>query len=120
MVSPELIMDGVPGTLSPELEGNLPEGAQVVVVEDVVTTGSSTIKAIERLKAHGCSIQKVLALVDRQEGGREAIEATRALRWNRSSPWTIFYRWPVFHAPRRAPTDPSHPAVAFPSLLCYK
>jgi orotate phosphoribosyltransferase len=58
------------------IEGNLPEGAAVVVVEDVVTTGGSTIKAIERLKAHGCRILKVLALVDRQEGGREAIEAS--------------------------------------------
>ena len=57
------------------IEGNLPEGAAVVVVEDVVTTGGSTIKAIERLKAHGCKILKVLALVDRLEGGREAIEA---------------------------------------------
>jgi len=57
------------------IEGNLPEGASVVVVEDVVTTGGSTIKAIERLKAHGCKILKVVALVDRQEGGREAIEA---------------------------------------------
>lgn len=58
------------------IEGNLPEGAGVVVVEDVVTTGGSTLKAIERLKAHGCKIRKVLALVDRQEGGREAIEAS--------------------------------------------
>jgi len=58
------------------IEGNLPEGADVVVVEDVVTTGGSTIKAIERLKAHGCKILRVVALVDRQEGGREAIEAS--------------------------------------------
>jgi orotate phosphoribosyltransferase len=58
------------------IEGNLSEGAAVVVVEDVVTTGRSTLKAIERLKAHGCKILKVLALVDRQEGGREAIEAS--------------------------------------------
>lgn len=58
------------------IEGNLPEGASVVVLEDVVTTGGSTIKAIERLKAHGCKILKVLALVDRNEGGREAIEAS--------------------------------------------
>jgi len=58
------------------IEGNLPEGAAVVVVEDVVTTGGSTIKAIERLKAHGCKILRVIALVDRQEGGREAIEAS--------------------------------------------
>ena len=58
------------------IEGNLPEGAAVVVVEDVVTTGGSTIKAIERLKAHGCKILRVLALVDRLEGGRETIEAS--------------------------------------------
>ncbi|MBI3812053.1 MAG: orotate phosphoribosyltransferase [Nitrospirae bacterium] len=58
------------------IEGHLPEGAAVVVVEDVVTTGGSTIKAIERLKAHGCKILRVVALVDRQEGGREAIEAS--------------------------------------------
>lgn len=57
------------------IEGNLPEGAEVVVVEDVVTTGGSALKAIERLKAHGCKILKVLALVDRQEGGGEKIEA---------------------------------------------
>lgn len=57
------------------IEGNLDEGAEVVVVEDVVTTGGSTLKAIERLKAHGCKILKVLALVDRKEGGREKIEA---------------------------------------------
>jgi orotate phosphoribosyltransferase len=56
------------------IEGNLPEGAEVVVVEDVVTTGGSTLKAIERLRAHGCTILKVLALVDREEGGREIIE----------------------------------------------
>jgi orotate phosphoribosyltransferase len=58
------------------IEGNLDEGAEVVVVEDVVTTGGSTLKAIERLKAHGCKILKVLALVDRKEGGREKIEAS--------------------------------------------
>lgn len=58
------------------IEGNLPEGTEVVVVEDVVTTGGSTLKAIERLKAHGCKILKVLALVDRQEGGREKIEVS--------------------------------------------
>jgi len=58
------------------IEGNLPEGAEVVVVEDVVTTGGSALKAIERLKAHGCTILKVLALVDREEGGREKIEGS--------------------------------------------
>jgi len=50
---------------------NLPEGTEVAIVEDVVTTGASTIKAIERAKEEGLKVVKVLALVDRDEGGRE-------------------------------------------------
>ena len=50
------------------LEGDLPTGARVVVVEDVVTTAASTLKAIERLKEAGHAVIKVIALVDRQEG----------------------------------------------------
>lgn len=57
------------------IEGNLRKGSRVIVVDDVVTTGGSTLKAIERLKAHGCCILKVLAVVDRHEGGTEAIAA---------------------------------------------
>lgn len=51
-------------------------GAEVVVVEDVVTTGASTIKAIERARAEGLKPIAAFTIVDRQEGGREAIEAT--------------------------------------------
>jgi orotate phosphoribosyltransferase len=50
--------------------------APVAIVEDVVTTGASTIKAIERARAEGLDPIAAFALVDRQEGGREAIEAT--------------------------------------------
>ncbi len=53
---------------------NLRDGANVAVVEDVVTTGGSMIKAIERVKAEGFNVVRVLALVDREEGGREAIK----------------------------------------------
>ncbi|MEW5740987.1 MAG: orotate phosphoribosyltransferase [Myxococcota bacterium] len=53
----------------------LPRGAKVAVVEDVITTGASTIKAIERARAEGLEPVAAFALVDRQEGGREAIEA---------------------------------------------
>lgn len=53
------------------LEGSLPAGARVVVVEDVVTTAASTLKAIEKLKEGGNTIIKVIALVDRQEGGEQ-------------------------------------------------
>lgn len=55
---------------------SLPAGAKVVIVEDVVTTGASTIKAIERARAEGLEPIGAFAVVDRQEGGREAIEAT--------------------------------------------
>jgi orotate phosphoribosyltransferase len=55
---------------------SLPAGAKVVIVEDVVTTGASAIKAIERARAEGLEPIGAFAVVDRQEGGREAIEAT--------------------------------------------
>lgn len=53
----------------------LPDGALVAIVEDVITTGASTLKAIERAKAERLTVCGVFALVDREEGGREAIEA---------------------------------------------
>jgi orotate phosphoribosyltransferase len=59
------------------LEGkkSLPQGARVAVVEDVVTTGASTIKAVERVRSEGFLVGGVVALVDRDEGGRAAVEA---------------------------------------------
>jgi orotate phosphoribosyltransferase len=51
----------------------LPAGAAVVILEDVVTTGAATLKAIERARLTGLSVCHALALVDRLEGGREAI-----------------------------------------------
>ncbi len=51
-------------------------GAKVAIVEDVVTTGASTLKAIERARAEGLVPVGAFALVDRQEGGREAIAAS--------------------------------------------
>jgi orotate phosphoribosyltransferase len=58
------------------LEGGklLAPGAPVVIVEDVITTGASTLRAIERARLHDLKVVHVLALVDRQEeGGREAV-----------------------------------------------
>ncbi len=57
------------------VEGCFAAGDRVVVVEDVITTGGSALKAIEAVQAEGGTVLAVLALVDRQEGGREAIEA---------------------------------------------
>ena len=51
------------------------EGARVAVLEDVITTGGSTLKAVEKLRARGLVVAGVVALVDRQEGGRENLEA---------------------------------------------
>ena len=50
-------------------------GAPVAIVEDVVTTGASTLRAFERAEAEGLKPRRAFALVDRLEGGREAVEA---------------------------------------------
>jgi len=57
------------------IEGNFREGMRVVVIDDVITTGGSTLQAIEALREAGAEICSAIVLVDRQEGGREAIEA---------------------------------------------
>ncbi|HEY8041617.1 MAG TPA: orotate phosphoribosyltransferase [Polyangiaceae bacterium] len=59
------------------LEGStrLPPGAPIALLEDVVTTGGSTLKAAAKLRDAGYEVVGVVALVDRLEGGREAIEA---------------------------------------------
>jgi orotate phosphoribosyltransferase len=57
------------------IEGNFRAGSTVVVIDDVITTGGSTIQAIEAVEAEGGRVAFVLALVDRQEGGRANIEA---------------------------------------------
>ena len=57
------------------VEGPFRSGDRVVIVEDVVTTGGSALKAAAAVIAAGGRILGVLALVDREEGGREAIEA---------------------------------------------
>lgn len=57
------------------IEGPFVAGDRVVVVEDVITTGASALKATEAVRAAGATVLGVLALVDREEGGREALEA---------------------------------------------
>ena len=56
------------------IEGNITGGDRVVIVDDVITTGKSTIEAITRAKEARLEIIKVIALIDRQEGGKEAVE----------------------------------------------
>ncbi|MCC7201950.1 MAG: orotate phosphoribosyltransferase [Nitrospirae bacterium] len=55
------------------IEGDVKSGDRVVIVDDVATTGQSTIEAIENARAGGLTVVKVIILVDRQEGGRENI-----------------------------------------------
>jgi len=56
------------------VEGDVIPGERVVIIDDVITTGGSTIMAIERARAAGLVIDRVIALIDREEGGRENIE----------------------------------------------
>ena len=57
------------------VEGPYRQGEEVVIVEDVVTTGGSSLLAIERCEAAGLKVNRVLAIIDRLEGGREAFAA---------------------------------------------
>jgi orotate phosphoribosyltransferase len=58
--------------LGKHVEGPFREGERLVIVEDVVTTGGSSLKAIEHCEAVGLKVDRVLAIIDRMEGGREA------------------------------------------------
>lgn len=56
------------------IEGPVTPGQKVVIVEDVVTTGGSSIQAAERAKEFGLEVVQVLAIIDRMEGGRQNFE----------------------------------------------
>jgi orotate phosphoribosyltransferase len=56
------------------IEGNISPGERVVIIDDVITTGGSTITAIEIAREAGLEVDRVIALVDREEGGRENIK----------------------------------------------
>ena len=57
------------------VEGPLAVGDRVVIVEDVVTTGGSSLEAIEKVEALGVTVNGVIAIIDRLEGGRENFES---------------------------------------------
>lgn len=60
------------------VEGPVSEGDRVLVVEDTVTSGGSTVQAIERVREQGLEVAAVTAVVDRLAGGADAIEAAAA------------------------------------------
>ena len=55
------------------IEGDAAIGEKVLILDDVITTGGSTIAAIEKAREAGLIVQKVIALIDREEGGKENI-----------------------------------------------
>jgi orotate phosphoribosyltransferase len=58
------------------LEGRAEPGGRVVMIEDVVTSGGAALSAVARLREAGLEVAALLCVVDREEGGREAIEAS--------------------------------------------
>ena len=57
------------------VEGPFQTGDEVAIVEDVVTTGGSSLAAIERVEAVGLKVRRVIAIIDREEGGAQAFAA---------------------------------------------
>jgi orotate phosphoribosyltransferase len=57
------------------IEGNLREGSRVLIVEDVITSGESALRAVRAVEEAGARVIGVLSVVDREEGGRARIEA---------------------------------------------
>jgi len=57
------------------IEGPVASGDRVTIVEDVVTTGGSSLQAIERAEAFGLKVEQVIAIIDRLEGGEAAFSA---------------------------------------------
>jgi orotate phosphoribosyltransferase len=53
------------------LDGHLRAGAEVLMVDDVATTGGSILKAVEGIEGHGCYVRRALAIVDREEGAAD-------------------------------------------------
>jgi len=65
------------------IEGRLAEGEEIVVVEDIVTTGTSLVDAVEALRDAGATVERALVVVDREEG---------AARTSRTPVWS-WKRW---------------------------
>jgi orotate phosphoribosyltransferase len=57
------------------IENEMPEGTPIVVVDDVITSGSSTAKACDHLLSHNYKIVGIVALIDREAGGKENLES---------------------------------------------
>jgi len=60
---------------NPFIEGNLKKNSNVIIVDDVLTSGSSLERTVKMIEDLGCKVIRIVALVDRKEGGRERLEA---------------------------------------------
>ena len=58
-----------------QVEGPVQAGDRVVMLEDVVTTGGSSLKAIQHARDFGLQVDRIITIIDRQAGGREKFEA---------------------------------------------
>jgi orotate phosphoribosyltransferase len=57
------------------IEGHLRDGAEVLMIDDVATTGGSILRAVGGIQGHGCCVRRALAVVDREEGAAENLAA---------------------------------------------
>lgn len=57
------------------IEGNFPKNGRVAIFDDVITSGGSILKGANQVKEHGGIVEVVMTIIDREEGGREKIEA---------------------------------------------
>ncbi len=55
------------------IEGHLPSGGKVAVVDDVITTGGAILRAVEAVEGEGCQVVRVIVLLDRQQGGSDEL-----------------------------------------------
>ncbi|MBW2195917.1 MAG: hypothetical protein JRF37_10275 [Deltaproteobacteria bacterium] len=56
------------------IEGRIQKKDRVIIIDDVVTTGGSAMDAVKAVEAQGCTVVKVVPLIDRNEGGRECFK----------------------------------------------
>lgn len=56
------------------VEGSVAAGDRVVVIEDVVTTGGASLRAVEAVRGLGCEVKRILAIVDREQGARSNLD----------------------------------------------
>ena len=56
------------------IEGKIQENDRVIIIDDVVTTGGSAMEAVKAVEAQGCTVVKVVPLIDRNEGGRQCFK----------------------------------------------